>query len=502
MIMQDRSIPGLQLSLITPRGLAHRSYGYSDAKKQKKIEKASLFQAGALIRPFTAYLALKNLQKGQVPQNRLKTRSEQLVTTSQSSDFSQLRLTKSTNINTPINLHHLLSMTSGLPVSKMRAIPKGMAKQGQTNQDFLLHIANEPGQEIRMAPQGYAYVGELIEAATAKNFSLLAKEELQKMGISRQICVQIKHCALPQQLSEGLTSVKATYFPMPKLDITFPAAASLFTSSHAYSQLLSWLWQQSHPRMNNSTAQLLFQPQFRYAPQLGGTGYGFFISRPLWYTPPQKQPTQAYNESLVFSIESSLPGYSSLAFISSQGYGAVLLANKDDLFGLRNIQRRIYELYQILSPEAQFKDRFTFPSATKEKEDLQGSFRPMTSLPESYAWLRFLNELQLRRTSQAIELSSVFEKEIVVRLYPIPSINKEDNSDVYMARGLAQIDGWRILLRRDQKGNITGIDMDLGRYVHVPKIFSAWSILISLGIVFGSPMFIIMFYFILRKRQP
>ena len=190
-------------------------------------------------------------------------------------------------------------------------------------------------------------------------------------------------------------------------------------------------------------------------------------------------------------IESSLPGYSALAFISSAGYGAVFLSNKDDLFFLRILQRELYHLYGIMNldreyPAPQFTD--------EERADWKASYRPLSILPEKYAWLAFLNELQMRPIAQAIALSSVFEKEIFVRLYPL-------KKDLFIARGIANMDGWRVHLRRDTEGQISGLDTDLVSYKRVSKFLSAQSILIALGLLAGLPLFLALFYFIRRPLR-
>ena len=202
-------------------------------------------------------------------------------------------------------------------------------------------------------------------------------------------------------------------------------------------------------------------------------------------------PRDLYKESIVYYAESSLPGYSALAFIDTKGHGAVFLANTNDLFFLRTLQRYAYHLFGIMNLETEYS--FSQVQAQKSK-DFQGSYRPLGPLPENYRFLDFLNELQIRHTDKGIELSSFFEKKVSVHLFPL-------KKNLYIARGAASMDGWRILLRHDKEGNTIGFDTDLLRYERIPKLLSAPSILIGLSILAGLPIFGLLLYYLFRKRS-
>ena len=511
--MKERSIPGVQLALFSPEDFLVRSYGYADVKKNK-ITQETLFQAGALVRPLTAYVALKTLIKTTTAEAAKRILNAPIAT-----KVNGLRIVNSSK--EAISLHHLLTMTSGLPVFHLGLLDeKGeLSSQKQSALKYTLHTEADPGAFIQMASQNYAYLARLAGNSANKDFIEMAQQKLQSMGLMNT-CILARDCKSIKNISQPLTSVGDLHFQMPQVKFLFPTADSLFTNASDYAHFLRKLWKQSKRRPTSAESHL-FRKHFRYDARLGGMGYGFSFSLPIWY----KQQSDvigeksSFRENVMFYIESSLPGYSALAFISDKGIGAVILINKDDLFFLRILQRSLYEFYALMSNEKSYVSLSSkidetlggkslidslHQTALREKKphkdrfvtdnDSQGSYRPLASTPRGYKWLDFLNELQLRHTKQGIELSSVFEKEVFVRLYPLAK-------DLYIARGIAKIDGWRVLVRRNSQGEVIGLDTDLIRYERIPKILSAWSILIALGILAGLPVFIPLFYFILLRKS-
>ncbi len=503
--MHKRSIPGLQVTLFTPQSLLQRSYGHADAVKKRQVTKTTLFQSGALIRPLSAYTALKyfpkKVREGPLPR-RVGPYSLQ------------------NSFVSPVHLGHILTMTSGLPVYREGVVlvqKNNVPKQNFkiTRENLLiqsLKIQSLPGTQIQAAPQGYAYIRELVQNKQKENFIELVQKQIKTIPLS-QSCVLLKACPQlelqPQRLSEALTGIRQRHFPVPKVDFLFPEADSLFTTSHDYATFIVWLYRQSEKAKlsqrkitdNNSPASYFFSDRFSFSydkKNLGGSSYGFYYSRPIWYEKKEiKKEVGSYlykkKESTVYYIESSLPGYSALAFIHEKGYGAVFLVNANDLFFLRVLQRYVYHFMGIMN----LKEGFNQNTAGKQPEpvDFEASYRPIGSLPKQYSTLHFLNELQLRQTENGIELSSFFEKEVFVNLFPL-------KKDLYIARGVVEMDGWRLLFRRDfeKDGEIVGFDMDLLRYERVPVLLSAPSILIYMSVLFALPLFILFFYFLFYKK--
>ena len=480
--MPKASIPGLQLVLFNSKGrFLERSYGHADAKKKKRITSRTLFQAGALVRPLSAYSILSFLKKRE---GDLQSALSKAIR----KKAGGLSL-KNPYPNKAARWGQLLGMTSGLPPSRLGVILKSdekeKSRQKILEEGSLLRLKFEPGTQIQIAPQGYVYLAQVIENISGKSFPFLAQEEIEKKIRLNHTCILLEYCSQKEELSEGLLGLKSSYFPAPQVKVIFPAAASLFSRAQDYARFLLTLWREAKSEPNSPAAYLL-QKHFQYNPELGGTTHGLFFSRPVWYTKEKD-----YKESLVYYIESSLPGYSSLAFLSSQGLGAALFINKDDLFFLRSIQRKIYHLYGIMNAEKEYPA----PDFTREeREDLWASYRPLSLLPGKYRWLSFLNELQMRPRPEALELSSVFEKEVFVRLYPL-------RKDLFLARGLVNMDAWRLRLVRGPQGNISSMYTDLASYRPVPKLFSAQSILLVLGFLAGLPLFLLLIYVIRKGRS-
>ena len=494
--MKAKSIPGLQLTLFNPQGAIQKSYGYADQKRQKKVKLNTLFRLGSLRHPLNAYAILNYLKKE-------NTDLAKAIQKPVAMEVGELKLINSLPENkTLVRWSHILGMTSGLSTPpKLFILKENITipmKKALRQKAF--YITTIPGTKIKIAPQGYAYLAEIMRSKEKLNLSSLIEVLLKREGLS-EICITLKHCKSSLELNEAQTSLKSNkktvgakakklklinsfYFHAPKFDFVFPNSYSLFGNSKDYANLMLKLWKKAK-KNPKSPAAYLFHKHKQYDPELGGTGLGFLFTQSTWLKAKSKNHLE---HGSIFYVRSSLPGSSAIAFISEQGHGAVLLINKNDLFFLLKLQRYIYDFYGIFNLDNKYQKSII------EDDGLVASYRPDSILPENYSYLNFLNDIQIRYSEEKIELSPVFEKETILNLYPI-------KKDLYLARGVAEMDGWRIRIRRDKKGDIIALDSNLLRYIKISKFLSAQSIFIIMGLGFGMPISIALFYFIRKKNK-
>ena len=470
--MKKKGIPGLQITLFQPNLQITRSYGFLNASKNDKISPDSLFQSGNLVQPLMAYLILREVQKHTATYN------------------PSLEMGLPNQIK--VTLSDILSMTSGLPIYLDGIVPVRKHKTPITRKDALqksLVIKTLPQTEIQPAPQGYAYLREILIHLYKQDILRQAHLEMKQNGMNHS-CIQIQECSHPQRISKPLVMVKNSAFHAPPIDILFPSAHSLYTSSEQYSRLLRNLWKKAKSDSSHPAA-LLFQEHFQYHPDLGGMSLGFSFSRPLWFgsqDPSRKK--QPYKEATVFYIQSSFPGWSSLAFINkANGSGAVFLINTDNLFFLQLLQSNLLQIYQLMSPEIKVKELNHIQS---NHNKINGFYRPHPILPQKQNFFSFLNELQIRRRPDMFEISSVFEKKIGLRMYPI-------ENKFFLVYGNADMGGWRIAPEKNSSGEITGFFGDLAHYNRIPLFFSTRMILIFLGSLALLPILIPLLYLIFRR---
>ncbi len=502
-ILEKRAVPGLQLTFFGPGFWRERSYGYASQNKKEKVGPQSLFQAGNLVWPLTAYVSLLSLwekRQGSESLERFLASPVPVLDPAQTHKGAAAVLSyvqnKAVKKGEGLALGHLLNMTSGWPPAPpyIRSADTASPSIRQA-----LYAQSKPGSEIGISSYNYAYLAQISEALRGEAFPVLFQRRLQKIGLMRS-CLLLKYCTKPYRLAEPLTGLqmkqsrkaktkaKSRYFPMPQLHFPFPAASSLYSQSREYARFLLRLWKKA--KSDTASVEALFlQKHFQYDKDLGGTSYGLFFHKPVLYS--VDGGAAHLRTSDVFYIENSMPGYAGLAFISKGGQGAVLLSNKNDLFALYEIRSHLYALYGIANSENELRE--IAPKAEAAQE-LQGYYRPVNVMPKLYESFDFLNELQIRPVGNVIELSSLLEKENFVRLYPV-------RRDLYIARGAVKMDHWRLLIRRDEEGEIIGFDTDLARYERKALLFSAWSIVITLGLLAALPMLIALLCHVLPKKK-
>ncbi len=496
-----RANPSFQITLFNKKENLNFNYGHADASSLKKIDSESVYQSGILIRPLIAYSILKLLEQkketidGPSLENLGKSPFTSLVI-----PFKTHQIEKKIPIrfylkNQYPKLRHFLNMSSGLPLSKINIYPKdGPQPKEKTIANDL--IFNEvAGAHIQESPFSYKLAQDIIEKLTQKNLFEEVHKELKRLEIFK-LCIERysylcpketiqKNLAIPligiSQLKkkkkglqlekdEPLTSMKIKYFPVTEVENFIPLT-SLYTSSQAYAKLLQKLWSKAFIK-NEAIAQILFEPSFQYHPYLGGAGNGFFFKK-------------LGNKNTLFYNSSVLPGYSSLAFITDSGEGGVIFTNMNDPFFLFEAEKIILDFFEFSHIKMKINENL---SQIQDIKELVGAYKPLHALPKKYDIFDFLHEVQIRIHNNTLELSNVFEKEILIHLLPI-------KKDLYLIQGPVEMNGWHLHVRRDEKDRVIGFDTDLRSYNKISKFFSAQSFIIYMALVLASPLFFAILYF-------
>ena len=513
-----RANPSFQITLFNKKENLNFNYGHADASSLKKIDSESVYQSGILIRPLIAYSILKLLEQkketidGLSLENLGKSPFTSLVI-----PFKTHQIEKKIPIrfylkNQYPKLRHFLNMSSGLPLSKINIYPKdGPQPKEETIANDL--IFNEvAGAHIQESPFSYKLAQDIIEKLTQKNLLeevhkelkrleifkfcierysyLCPKETIQKnlaqplIGISQ---LKKKKKGLQLEKDEPLTSMKIKYFPVTEVENFIPLT-SLYTSSQAYAKLLQKLWSKAFIK-NEAIAQILFEPSFQYHPYLGGAGNGFFFkniaNRNLNTSIEAKNLFAQKTKNRLFYSSSFLPGYSSLAFIADSGEGGVIFTNMDDPFFLFEVEKLILDFFQLSHIKMKTNENL---NQIQDIKELVGAYKPLHALPKKYDIFDFLHEVQIRIHNNTLELSNVFEKEILIHLLPI-------KKDLYLIQGPVEMNGWHLHVRRDEKDRVIGFDTDLRSYNKISKFFSAQSFIIYMALVLASPLFFAILYF-------
>jgi len=231
-------------------------------------------------------------------------------------------------------------------------------------------------------------------------------------------------------------------------------------------------------------------PIFAYDPALGGSGPG------LSYL-------NAGGGRYILQVLDAGTGHSGLAAAFPDGSSIVIISAGASPHLMRHIFRNIVKIMYDSDPayaSSHLLAAFGYPEEGRplpdaaQFKDLEGFYRPLHALPEDREFLAFLSDMQLSVSdSEGIELSSLIQKKAAVRLIPL-------GDDLFVASGIVPMDGWHAKVRREA-GEVTGIDMDLARYIKVSPILSGRGIIVLLGLGVSLPFFILLAIVLRRKKK-
>ncbi|MCR9141716.1 MAG: beta-lactamase family protein [bacterium] len=496
-LMRKHGVVGAQIHLFgDPRGGRDRSvvFGHADADRTRAVQSETLFQAADLVRPLTAYLLLTQVQSEArsagldfeaAARAPLKALADFPV--QNADEFADSARPAGQGL-APFSAYELLTMSSGLPPSRdglirgelERPDPDGYLRERLT-------LTHAPGDLFAVAPEGYAYAGKYLEARAGVAFDTQLRSVLSARFGVRAACVDRDQCpaAVQSLIADGTVHSGSYVFALDPPHVLYPAADSLWISAADYGRFLRRALQLAN---SDPVAAALFEPVRRSDAGLGGRAMGFQALRSSENISAETSAVAAQPSTAIYTGEGRQPGYSSYAFVTPEGRGAVLFCNSNERFFIREMVSYLYDRFALLetSPPA--------PSAAalEQAQELEGSYRARATVPARESLFSFLTDVRIRSGARQIDFGGVFQKEAGVQLYPIAP-------DLYLARGPVAMDGWRVKVRRDADGDVVGLDSDLVRYDRVHPLISAWAILMYLGMLTSLPVLFFMLFIIRRK---
>lgn len=485
-LMRKHTVVGAQVVVFDSRSGQNRelNFGFEDADRQIAVAADTRFQASALVRPLTAYLLIAARQAdGRAAGKALDTMLAQPL-----EPLADYPVLDADGDPARVSALQLLTMSAGLPPSRAGLIRGELEEPDAAG--YLrerLQLTDTPGERIAIAPEGYAYAGQVLSARPgagtfeAQLQSLLA----QRFGLGTgTVCVDRKSCAPSPRLAEGTLHSGEYVFAQMEPHVLYPAADSLWTSARDYGRLLRELL--SARSTGDRIATAMFAPLQQIDPRLGGLAMGFQALRL-----PAGQHAESTTGSTVYIVEGRQPGFASFAFITEDGRGAVILCNSNEQFFLREMVAHLYDRFALLAKNPAKLD----DAAQQQAVALEGSYRARLTVPERESWFAFLTDVRVRVGRGRIDFGGVFQKDASVHLIPADPADP----DLYLARGAVAMDGWRVRVRRDNDGAVVGLDSDLVRYDRVHALQSAWAILMYLGMLTSVPVLLFMLFLIRRR---
>lgn len=295
-----------------------KSYGKSNFSWDINNSPTTKFRIGSLTKQFTALIILQLKQEG-------KLKLDDKVIQHLPWYFK--------NTGSKLTIHHLLSMTSGLPnytdeansiMEREELIPKEFAFK--YFKDTLLF---DPGKNITYCNTGYYILGLIIEAVTDKTYENVLQERIfNVLGMSNS-GVETPNQTIPN-LAEGYTWYMGDYIIPHSINMktmTFSAGTIFSTVEDLF------LWDKSfytNKLLNDENRKLMCT---RYLPNYG---YGVAVNSMKNYLGTNKDVT-------LISHDGGIGGYSSyMARIPEDSIFVVLLDNTragmrgNDLVGISN----------------------------------------------------------------------------------------------------------------------------------------------------------------------
>ncbi len=487
-LMNEHGVAGAQVFVFDGTRTQSFAFGHRDPDFSVPVETKTIFQAADLVRPLTAYLTLQDLHaeaRGTQDDPAALLQSE--LPADAVPDFP----VRSDVADASLQLERLLTMTAGFAASR-DGLLRGEEERPDAAQYLRerLRVRTKPGTLIAISPESYAYLGRRLEHRRQRPFSEIARDALRGELRMRSSCIQKEDCADAERITAGLTHVDRFFFVQQEPHVLYPAADSLYTTADEYGAFLRELARRY--RSGDPVVQAMFERVYRYDPRLGGMSAGAFHAM----CPPPANDSEAEvsncrAETSIYRVEGRQPGFAALAFLSLSGggRGAVILANGNERFFPREVFAYLVDRFGLLP-----QNPGAVPHA-QSYEVYEGTYRPRNVLPAGARLFSFLSDVRIGIDSEGgrahIALGSVLQEDADVSLYPL---NVSDvPADLFLARGQAEMDGWRLRMREDG-----GFDTDLVRFDAVPFLFSALAIFVYLGLLTSLPVLLFMLYLIRR----
>lgn len=176
-LMEDGSIPGLSVAIISEDTTVFRSYGFADLERKKMVTTATLFQIGSCSKAFTALTALKLQEAGLLNLDANVT------------DYLPWFQVSYNGKPAQIKIRHLLHHTSGLPWKTISLIPESNSSNAleRTVRNISgVGLVNKPGLYFEYATVNYDILAYIIALRSGGSFEdYLQKNVLDSLGLTK-----------------------------------------------------------------------------------------------------------------------------------------------------------------------------------------------------------------------------------------------------------------------------------------------------------------------------
>ncbi|MFK7809269.1 MAG: serine hydrolase [Saprospiraceae bacterium] len=175
-----------------------------------------------------------------------------------------------------INLHHLMTHTSGIPnYTSFPGFFENISRDPSTPTDFLKTFSDStlnftPGEKFAYSNSGYFLLGVIIEEVTGKSYEQNLQEHIfEPLGMNNSGFDS--HAKLLKKRATGYSYDGVGYSNSPYLDMTVPyAAGSLYSTVEDL-----YLWDQglyNHKILSPKYSEMMFS---KYIPEWSGAHYGY-----------------------------------------------------------------------------------------------------------------------------------------------------------------------------------------------------------------------------------
>lgn len=355
-----------------------KSYGKANFAWNIDNTPTTKFRIGSLTKQFTALLILQLKQAG-------KLKLDDKITTHLPWYF---KITGS-----KLTIHHLLSMTSGLPNYTDEANPM-MEREELLPKEFALKyfkdtLLFEPGKNISYCNTGYYILGMIIEAVTGKTYENVLQEKVFNVLGMTNSGIETPNQSIPN-LAEGYTLYMGEYIIPHSINMktmTFSAGTIFSTVEDLF------LWDKSFysDKLLNAENRKLMCTKY-----LPNYGYGVAVNNIKNYLGTNKDIT-------LISHDGGIGGFSSyMARIPEDSIFVVLLDNTragmrgNDLVGIsNNILPILYGVKAELPKPVAYIELLRLVRATSIDEGISQFKNAIISNKDAYNFNGFENSLNV-----------------------------------------------------------------------------------------------------------
>lgn len=362
----------------TGKEVFKKSYGKANFVWNIDNTPTTKFRIGSLTKQFTALLILQLKQAG-------KLKLDDKITTHLPWYF---KITGS-----KLTIHHLLSMTSGLPNYTDEANPM-MEREELLPKEFALKyfkdtLLFEPGKYISYCNTGYYILGMIIEAVTGKTYENVLQEKVFNVLGMTNSGIETPNQSIPN-LAEGYTLYMGEYIIPHSINMktmTFSAGTIFSTVEDLF------LWDKSFysDKLLNAENRKLMCTKY-----LPNYGYGVAVNNMKNYLGTNKDIT-------LISHDGGIGGFSSyMARIPEDSIFVVLLDNTragmrgNDLVGIsNNILPILYGVKAELPKPVAYIELLRLVRATSIDEGISQFKNAIISNKDAYNFNGFENSLNV-----------------------------------------------------------------------------------------------------------